>query len=265
MIAYFPKPYEDELVYSVITRFYAHSGIPSSCKAKQYIYGQTTARLDPYGIGHMKEYVEEALLRHISREELVMEHTMFHYVEAFNYNKKRDFYWAVRGKNISTLYQNKKRHMWYCPLCAKEDAKNYGEAYYHITHQVMTACPIHKIKLKQVGIAIGKRQLIALIPLDDVRDEDFEPATEEEIAFSEYVSDFMKRPFSWNTLYSKSTLRNKADANRDMLARYFKGSYLEEGPCNYMTGIFRDLAYAKTDVILKLGFLFDIKLDELFL
>lgn len=57
-----------------------------------------------------------------------------------------------RGDNADLYLEDgggKSQRLRYCPLCAKEDAKRYGEAYWHTLHQLplVSVCGIHRCSL----------------------------------------------------------------------------------------------------------------------
>lgn len=267
MIAYFPEVYEDELVYSIICRLFFHLGIPSSCIAKKYIYGDMTARIDSYGIGHLQPYVMEVLTKRIPEEELIHKHTMFTYLTAFDSisQKNTEFRKAVNGENIYGRYGEMRLKLNYCPICAREDAIKYGEAYYHRKHQLETACLKHMVKIKSIDISVGKRKLPALLPLECGREESYEQATDEDITYSMYVSRFMSK---------RHSLSNHMDYGMTNLASLLMGESKkiralypdnESDIAEYKLETIRRNVYSlRTDKILKAGYMLGIPEVELF-
>ncbi|MBE5917298.1 MAG: hypothetical protein E7273_10715 [Pseudobutyrivibrio ruminis] len=267
MIAYFPDIYEDELVYSIMCRLYLHLGIPSSCIAKKYIYGDMTARVDSYGIGHLQPYVMEALTKRIPEKELIINHTMFTYLTAFDSisNKQDEYSKAVRGENIYGRYGNMRLQLKYCPICAREDAIKYGEAYYHRKHQLTTACLKHMVKIKSIDISVGKRKLPALLPLENERDESCEQATEQDIKYSMYVSRFMSQRLS---------ISNHMDYGMtNIISRFMKGGkklaalysdYESDSAEDNLKKARRNLFFFRTDTVLQAGYVLGIPERELF-
>lgn len=267
MIAYFPDIYEDELVYSIMCRLYLHLGIPSSCIAKKYIYGDMTARVDAYGIGHLQPYVMEALTKRIPEKELILKHTMFAYLTAFDsiLNKQAEYSKAVRGENIYGRYGNMRLQLKYCPICAREDAIKYGEAYYHRKHQLTTACIKHRTKIKSIDVAVGKRRLLALIPLEQAREENFEIASEEDLRYSAYVDDFMENYslMENDKYFDLQSLKDAIDVKKKKLA-VFKPDYESKYGDYWMRGLFRDVNRYKADTILKVSFILGVQMKDLF-
>ena len=265
MIANFPEFYEDELVYSALCRFYVHTVIGSRTAAKRLIYGDTTARIDPYSIGHIRKNIEEAMTRYVSRRELIIEHTMYPYLVTFEYSGKQLCERSLLGYKSSHGCGMLNKQLRYCPICAKKEAEQYGESYYHRKHQLMTACTIHHVMLNAVDVAIGKRQLVALIPLEIVRTESCIVADAEDIRYSEYVEQFLSIPFS---------LRQKL--NIQLIMRYLPHSIIEREKYNKYGSLdkkvqiwikekYKDIISLRCDAILQLGYKLGISPEDLFI
>lgn len=59
----------------------------------------------------------------------------------------------IQRKTCKTL-----THLRFCPLCARQDTVLYGEAYWHLHHQLdgIRFCPTHKVQLHNSDIEISK-------------------------------------------------------------------------------------------------------------
>lgn len=157
-----PEPYEDELWYSVLSRYHRMSGnLTENETFREIMPGMLKGRdgsipiltINNYSIWAMKGD-ERALWDIYSR------HTLEPYWFRFSkQNSKINAY----VKSI-TRYRNKKidnplttfhlDKMRYCPLCAEEERKLYGETFWHRLPQIplLVICPKHKCRLVESNI-----------------------------------------------------------------------------------------------------------------
>lgn len=149
---YFPKPYPDELIGSLILRACHHRGI--SLKAMSLLLSQRYRSYWPLVIS--AELAAIAAASGLDAYELLWQHTVFPYVTAFMSGAKtnqlaRDLI-GRRADSISVLVQAAtigNLGQRYCVECLKEDEEQYGEAYWHREHNlpVVVICPKHNIPL----------------------------------------------------------------------------------------------------------------------
>lgn len=161
MIAFFPHPYTDEILYSMIARYHLLSG--------NALFRQTAVEL--LGNGHAySNIVLPANLRKlsaqtadygISYEKLILEHTLFPYLTAFFRKKDIDKLRAAMEKGIPEYCSlgvidaiNRRQHLMFCPKCFSEELQGKGEAYWHRLHQTpgVFACPTHRIALLETPV-----------------------------------------------------------------------------------------------------------------
>ena len=77
-LPFFPKIYEDELVYSVLARFYEKSGYMTYRDAAAELFETRLSRPNIEFMNRMTRDAREALCREASSmEELIQEHTMY--------------------------------------------------------------------------------------------------------------------------------------------------------------------------------------------
>ena len=82
-IAYFPEIYPDELIYSVLARYYVQSGYPAYIFCAEDVFADKKVRPDMEFLNVMRLEVLEALCKKKSMAELVGKHTMFPYYARF--------------------------------------------------------------------------------------------------------------------------------------------------------------------------------------
>lgn len=88
MIAYFPEIYPDELLYSQLARYFAHSRYMAYVCAAEDLFERRAVRPD---IEFLNAYTRDALERITSEmpmETIIMRHTMFPYVRELRVEKR---------------------------------------------------------------------------------------------------------------------------------------------------------------------------------
>ncbi len=240
MIAYFPKIYEDELLYSVFARFHIHTGYLffESTKNALFENKETTPIIE--FINKLKPDVVEILTKNMTMEEVILKHTMFPFygrflnstkkAEALNslVNMESDF-----GRTVSKKIS--KRYLKYCPLCAKEDREDKGEAIWYRKHQIfgVSVCPVHSCKLIDSKVMITRDIRIPYITAEqEIEECDIEYGTKLERELSEYISKIVS-PVMFNNGNVSGFIKEKADISN------YEAFY--EGICNY----YSDLEYLK--------------------
>lgn len=167
MITYFPEIYPDELLYSVVSRFYVKSGYVSYPYATKVIFQNPRTLPNKEFCNTYTPDFLRVLTRDISKEEIILNHTMFSYHYRFRPKKRRLQMFTFLNEVLREYSDNKppiyktNQYLKYCPICAKNDLNMYGEAFWHRVHQIPNiVCPIHKCFLINSDIAtIGKMSL----------------------------------------------------------------------------------------------------------
>ena len=168
MIAPFPEFYPDELVYSVLARYYTQSGYMRYTFAAEDLFQSKTARPDADFVNLYTSYTLEMLTRKMSMEDVILKHTMFPYYGRFLNKERRNQAFQALVKmqgnyhNLLPMQKSKdgrKRHLRYCPVCVKEDREKFGETYWHRVHQMpgIEVCLRHGCYLiEAVCVSVGK-------------------------------------------------------------------------------------------------------------
>ena len=250
MMGHFPVPYPDELLYSVFARYYAHSGYMAYAFAAQDLFVKKATKPDIEFINELTPDALERITQHIPLESVIEKHTMFPYYARFLPKVRRQqafsFLFQMDERYHNHLYLPKSKHiarfLRYCPLCAKEDRAQYGEAYWHRIHQMtgINICPKHHCQLQNSPVPISSKDSPSLItveecvlPLDNVIFSD----NELEINVAEYVCSVFNSPVDMDTdisvgqffhskmeytkfLSSRGEQRNTALIHSDFSAHY---------------------------------------------
>lgn len=168
-IAYFPKIYPDELIYSLFARYYQNCGYPNYIFCAEDLFVNKRVRPDIEFINELQPEVLRLLCQNMPIERLIEKHSMFPYYARF-LPKERKIKGFEALCNMSGDYNNllaipkqkngEQRYLRYCPMCEKEDRFAYGETYWHRSHQMMGVnfCPKHGCKLINSSIVIISHQ-----------------------------------------------------------------------------------------------------------
>ena len=231
-IGFFPKIYEDELVYSALARFYEKSGFLSYIDAAEELYVKKTCRPSFEFLNLLKPELVEKLSNSVgSMEEVIKNHTMYQPYATFLSKEKREkaFEMLCRMEGIaSELLRLPKirdeRFMRYCPLCVNEDREKHGEAYWHRKHQLMDCgyCLKHHIKLKNSAVKITSQQSRPLSTLEsEAKDLDMEGDCE-----ADNQSDFLT--YLDKILWSDTEIENvrKVIDSHLRISNYTKGTLI---------------------------------------
>lgn len=161
MLAYFPVPYADELLYSVIARYGVHTGLLENHKAVNrdvFSHGSAIAVTDLPG--HLDALTKNVgLVWEISSMELILNHTLApFYLPFLNTEQSKHVLKSMKsgpadgihtrcGIAASNIHQP--IYLRYCPTCLKEQQESFGEVYWRRTHQLsgIDLCVEHHCRL----------------------------------------------------------------------------------------------------------------------
>lgn len=178
-IAYFPAIYPDELIYSVLARFYIHNGFMFYKDAAQELYKNQKIKPDKEFVKNLKPEVVKLLTKHMTLEELLEKHTMYPYYGRFiDSNRRNSAYEALEEMNgdfsklfgVPNLKKGQQRFFRYCPMCAQADRERYGETYWHRLHQMrnVNICSVHNCYLIDSGVSLDSRVSVNLVTAEAV-------------------------------------------------------------------------------------------------
>ena len=160
MITFFPVPYEDEVLYSVLARYHVRSGNISYKATMRDLFGSTsvTAVMDlPSNIHNLVNNMP--LNSRYTEEYLIKNHTLFPFYSAFLPPERAEqVFQSMKGENGGSIYTRTgimacsivlNQYFKFCPTCTEEDKLQYGELYWHRVHQIpgVLVCPKHYVPL----------------------------------------------------------------------------------------------------------------------
>ena len=209
MLGYLPKFYPDELVYSWVCRYYCHNGYPGYRQALDDLLIGEKDKIQFEFSGRFNSETLDAITSMIPYRDLILEHTMFPYYARFDTpNRKTKALDELCKGNINTYSlltipnSSKERYLSYCPLCAQEDRNQFGEAYFHRTHQIreIGVCPKHQCKLKETSIRIYSNASPRLhVPEEIIAQESTViHSNKEETDFANYLAELFTYPMDFS-------------------------------------------------------------------
>ena len=179
MTMYLPEIYPDELVYSWLARYYIQTGYVRYAFVAEELFWSKTVRPDIEFVNQYTAPMLQAIIEKMSMQEIIENHTMFPYYGRFlQKERKNQAYTAMiqtKGNYHNLLPMPKRkgntdRYLRYCPVCAENDRKQYGEAYWHRIHQLqgVKICSQHRCYLVDSQVQISGKASPTLIAAETI-------------------------------------------------------------------------------------------------
>lgn len=206
MIAFFPQIHKGELIYSLISRYHVRTGFPQYIFTAQDVYKNRLVRPDIEFVNQFSEEAQSWLNETDDWSVLLDQHTMLpSYIRFLPKQRKINALKSIidrenNWRNLVCVPTNKeKRFLRYCPVCATEDRKEFGETYWHREHQLqkIKACPKHQCYVVESAVGIGARNSPGLFDAESQVPNKPNIRTcenKKELAFSQYVIDVFHEP-----------------------------------------------------------------------
>jgi len=268
-MTFFPVPYEDEVLYSVLARYHVRSGNISYKATMRDLFGSTsvTAVMDlPSNIHNLVNNMP--LNSRYTEEYLIKNHTLFPFYTAFLPPERAErVFESMKGENGGSIYTRTgimassivlNQYFKFCPACAEEDKLQYGELYWHRVHQIpgVLVCPKHSVPLYNSQIPVrgyNKYQYkaaseencvkpgIDVIYADDVFEKLVRLAEDSQVLLN---SDFEKRNIEWykEQYLAKMMQMGYATVNGKVHRKKFIREFI-----NYYGEVFLDIVQSSVD------------------
>jgi hypothetical protein len=180
MIHFFPQPYEDELLYSVLARYHIRSGNISPKATMKELFGSNTATaiIDlPSNLDNLIENMP--VTARYTAEKLIFNHTLYPFYSIFLPQERAELVLnSMKGNNggdihtragISASSISSKQYLQFCPKCLNEDREKHGEFYWHRVHQIpgVMVCPKHKVLLQDSKVLVHSQNKHEYIPANE--------------------------------------------------------------------------------------------------
>ncbi len=180
MLAYFPKVYPGELLYSVLARYYLHVGVPGPMHTLDTLFGNRKVIATFDLPGHLQSLADRVPSdQGLSVDRIIDTLTLFPYFTAFEppvrQEKTRD---AMRSGAIDGLHvrlglsafrigRNQRLH--FCPTCALRMQAAHGELWWRRDHQLpgVLVCPEHACLLMESTVSFSqfsRHEFVAATP-----------------------------------------------------------------------------------------------------
>lgn len=168
VLTYFPQPYQDELVYSLVARYGRHTGMIGAEPLGLALFGskrQRPAYDVPIRIQALASRIPAR--QGLTAVHLINLHTLFPYYAAFLAADDaaeilRDVM-GDRGGSKVRLYLGSDirtpKRLRFCPECRDAMLRDFGELYWRREQQIpwVVVCPIHGCSLRSSGVVAGGR------------------------------------------------------------------------------------------------------------
>ena len=205
MIGFMPELHPDELVYSWLARYHVRSGHDAHIYSIKELINNPRQRLEIEFLNKYTDEIYSILTNTDSIENVIMNHTMFTAYAMFLLPDRRKEvlkslmkmdgkHRSIRGMNIGQT----NRYMKYCPLCAAEDRKSYGETYWHVDWEIeaVNICPTHRCYLNETDTILtgNKREAFLFVIAEEVipeQDSISECHNSLELKLSQYIIDVL--------------------------------------------------------------------------
>lgn len=209
MISYLPEIYPDELVYSWFCRYYVHTGCLTHKAALNDILSNRHDNPSKEFLGHINADMLTAIQRMYPISDVILCHTMYPQYARFiprEQKKKALYHIGFDFCDVHHLFSILPRgerdlYLKYCPICADEDRRQYGEAYWHRVHQIrnMQICTKHNCRLVNSSVVAKSEQTFTLCPAESniVGKKPVIETDPLKVAFAQYMADAFNAPMDF--------------------------------------------------------------------
>lgn len=161
MIHFFTDPYNDEILYSTIARYHYYSGNTSFKDTLFQIFDDVNVipsiELSSCLNNLSSKFNHNSIY---TSKYFIDNHTNFPvFIPFLSKERREDIELEMKSKNGKGIYTKiglvaggicRKNSLYYCPSCAEEEMKKFGEAFFHRNNQFqgVLVCSKHTCKLK---------------------------------------------------------------------------------------------------------------------
>lgn len=184
MLKFFPTPYPGEWWYSVLCRYHVRSGNSRQQSTIAELFpGRVTAAIGSvFPNSTIRQVVMQLPAGVLNVDSVIAHNTLFpYYSRCFKYAKKVELLEDIAlGKKVTITNLRRFTDLWrpsFCTQCAAEDREVYGEAFWHIEHQIplLPLCPKHGCRLQQAQEVEMSHLGYTFYPLEGLAPNDLQP------------------------------------------------------------------------------------------
>ena len=256
MTFFIPRIYEDEILYSFISRYHERSGNIYAPNSLEELFSMKKIRPNLY----LPSYIDNLFKNFpinckYTIEEIIFKHTLYPFYTCFESKEFSDDIFNLMRSNDNNKVKNKcssvnikinNIYLKFCKECMKEDFEKYGETYWHRIHQTpyVLVCPKHNKVLYDSSVKINDYKDIKLIAASESNcicnyDKEYQPAIKEKLYnLSKNIelimnTNFDKKTPDWyknnyiNILIKKGLATSKGTLKGKELIESFKAYYTE--------------------------------------
>lgn len=155
--AFFPTPYPDEILYSVLCRFHLRLGSPAAYRTNLILWGRLKGEnlVTPQMLDRISGRIPPET--GLTAQAFVERHTLYPYFKPFFQEERwREMYALLKDSSVPirkiqlfsgilSVRSPRAPFLRYCQECREEDMGRFGEAYWHRVHQLpgVIFCPSH--------------------------------------------------------------------------------------------------------------------------
>ena len=184
MLGYFPVPYEDELLYSVVARYALHTGLKGNQKTViREVFSSSTATAVPDLPSHIDALVQNLQqVWQISAVDLIRDYTFAPiYLPFLSENQAKTTLASMRSNSGGSIHtrtgiaaSSVKQPVYfrYCPECIKEQKDQDGEQYWVRVHQLpgLQFCLHHQCQLECSDFHFHVREKHLFVAASDIQE-----------------------------------------------------------------------------------------------
>jgi hypothetical protein len=161
-LRYFPRPFPDEILYSIIARYFRNTLSTSPKKLTRELFNTQCSSATIDLPSHLLDFSRNTTdVFRYTVDEIIDKFTLYPYYHCFLTHVKRKYVLAsIKGNFASNIHtrvgvnaskSTSYRYPVYCPICLRNDINEYGEGYWHRSHQIpdMLICHLHNCHLKK--------------------------------------------------------------------------------------------------------------------
>ncbi|MEH1800495.1 MAG: TniQ family protein [Nostoc sp.] len=172
MLSFFPTLYPDELLYSTLARYHIRSGNKSFKQTDLELFGYSSQQVCKVTLTNNLNYLVKnfPLRSQQTVDNLLQNHTLYPFYATFlmpqeawllkdSMSKKLSGSILEIAKVATGSSGESKNFLKFCPGCLEKDTQQYGEPYWHRTHQVpgILVCPTHGVVLWDSCVAVESK------------------------------------------------------------------------------------------------------------
>ena len=206
MILYLPEIYEDETMFSYLSRAYEKGGYISQIQALgEFLKNPNERRLEFVFCNNLSTEIIDYLTKNCKWETFLRNHTLCNYYGRYlKIAKRREAMQALtllKGNYVNlfsiTPIRDRMEYLKYCPMCVKEHREKYGETYWNRIHQVpeIKVCPKHKCRLLNSTVIYDRHKVSGFVTAEsEITNLESEKGTELESKLAEYIEAMVRTP-----------------------------------------------------------------------